>query len=200
MTDPPLSPHDVVCAYAAGAFPMADARGGRLRWYSPDPRALLPLDERFHVRRSLRKRVRQTPFRLTVDRAFAEVIHACAQPRRGDADTWISPEIERVYTELHRVGLAHSIEAWTPEGATLVGGVYGVSLGGGFFAESMFSRRPYASQLCLVELVERLRRRGFVLLDVQFRNAHLEQFGVIELPRDEYLARLRAAIEMDVVW
>jgi len=194
-----LSPELVIRAYAAGAFPMARQReGGGIDWLSPDPRALLPLDERFKVRRSLAKRVKQRPFRITRDSAFDRVIRACAEPRPGAAETWISRQIIAVYGELHEMGLAHSVEAF--EGDELVGGLYGVALGGAYFGESMFSRRPDASQVCLVHLVEHLRSRGYRLLDVQFTNPHLEQFGVYEVPRDQYLRQLRAALESGVTW
>jgi len=173
---------------------MAAARGSdAVHWYSPDPRAILPLDDGFKVRRSLARRVRQAPFRITRDQAFADVIAACAEPRPDADDTWINPDIQRVFTQLHHAGLAHSVEAWQDD--RLIGGLYGVALGAAFFGESMFSHRPDASQLCLVHLVEHLRDRGFTLLDVQFTNPHLEQFGVLEIPREQYLARLDAALE-----
>jgi len=195
-----LSPERVIRAYCAGAFPMARQRDGRggIDWFSPDPRALLPLDERFKERRSLARRVRQQPFRITRDAAFDRVIRACAEPRADEGDTWISPPIIAVYRELHAMGLAHSVEAF--EGDELVGGLYGVALGGAFFGESMFSRRSDASQLCLVHLVEHLRSRRYRLLDVQFTNPHLAQFGVYEVPREQYLRQLRAALEAGVTW
>ncbi len=190
----------VVRAYCAGYFPMARQRDGRggIDWYSPDPRALLPLDERFKVRRSLAKRVKQRPYRITRDTAFAQVIRACAQPRPGAAETWISDQIITVYEDLHHAGLAHSVEAY--DGDELVGGLYGVALGAAYFGESMFSRRPDASQLCLVHLVEHLRARGYHLLDVQFVNPHLAQFGVVETPRVRYLERLAEALGAGVSW
>ncbi|MEM0915540.1 MAG: leucyl/phenylalanyl-tRNA--protein transferase [Planctomycetota bacterium] len=188
-----ISPAMVLSAYRAGAFPMADDRHGRIGWFSPDPRALLPLDDRFRVRRSLAKRVRNAGYRVTFDHCFADVIHACAiGPRPDDGGTWISRDIEAVYVELHHAGYAHSVEAWL--GDQLVGGLYGVAIGGAFFGESMFSRRPDASQVCLVRLVEHLRGCGFALLDTQFVNPHLEQFGVVEMPRDAYLAQLNDAL------
>ena len=158
------------------------ARSGRGRtvdWYSPDPRAVLPLDG-FHVRRSLAKALRRRPFELRWGTAFDAVVAACAEPRGDGSGTWINPAIADVFSELHRQSLTHSVEAWADD--ELVGGLYGLSLGGAFFAESMFSRRPYASQACLVALVERMRAAGHTLLDVQFTNPHLEQFGVVELP------------------
>ncbi|MEO0588806.1 MAG: leucyl/phenylalanyl-tRNA--protein transferase [Planctomycetota bacterium] len=193
-----ISPAMVLSAYRAGAFPMADDRRGRLGWFSPDPRAVLPLDDRFRVRRSLAKRVRNAGFRLTVDRAFADVIHACAAPRPQQPGTWISHDIEDAYVELHRLGFGHSVEAW--RGSRLVGGLYGITLGSAFFGESMFSRETDASKVCLVHLVARLRDRGFTLLDTQFVNDHLRQFGVVELNRSDYLTQLAEAIDQPDRW
>ena len=207
-----LTPEMVVRAYCAGAFPMADSREGSIRWYSPDPRAVIPLEEDgFKVPRSLRQRVRSGCYKVTMDRAFEEVIRACAHPRAADADTWINPRIAEVYSELHNAGLAHSVEAWAPgsdpmgsgqpyEKEILVGGLYGVSLGGAFFGESMFHRATDASKVCLVALVEHLRAKGFGLLDVQFVNPHLEQFGVKEIPHEAYMARLQEALESGAMW
>jgi leucyl/phenylalanyl-tRNA--protein transferase len=185
-------------------FPMAASRRGRIHWFCPDPRAILPLDG-FHLPRSLAKVVRGGRFAVTRDRAFEQVIAACSQPRANQPETWINPRIVEVYTQLHRAGLAHSVEAWSrdDEGGepTLVGGLYGVSLGAAFFGESMFSRRTDASKVCLVHLVEHLRTQGFTLLDVQFQTDHLARFGVTEIPRDDYLARLEQALERgNVVW
>lgn len=188
--------------YCAGAFPMADGRTGDVHWYRPDPRAILPLDGSLHVPRSLAKRVRAGRFRITRDQSFERVIRACAEPRPKHPDTWINDDIIGVYVRLHRLGFAHSVEAWdahSPD-AALVGGLYGVALGGAFFGESMFSRATDASKVCLVHLVEHLRARGFTLLDTQFTNEHLVQFGVQEIPGDEYLRRLEAALSMDVTW
>lgn len=225
--DPPetLTPELVVRAYCVGAFPMSDARDGEVRWYSPDPRALLPLDEEgFKVSRSLRRRVNSGCYRVTMDRAFERVIRACAEPRPSEAQTWINDAIIDVYCQLHDAGLAHSVEAWSPApgvpapgvpasgvpasgapgGASgedeLVGGLYGVALGGAFFGESMFHRATDASKVCLVKLVEHLRDNGFSLLDVQFVNPHLDQFGVYEVSRDAYLQRLERALTAGVRW
>jgi leucyl/phenylalanyl-tRNA--protein transferase len=197
-----LTPELVVRAYCVGAFPMADARGGVVRWYSPDPRALLPLEEgRFKVSRSLRRRVASRCYRVTKDRAFKRVIRVCAEPRPSAIDTWINDEIIDIYCQLHDAGLAHSVEAWAGEHADeLVGGLYGVALGGAFFGESMFHRATDASKVCLVELVEHLRDNGFSLLDVQFVNPHLKQFGVFEVSRDEYLERLASALDSGAKW
>lgn len=199
MREQTLTPELVIRAYSVGAFPMADSRGsGVVHWYRPDPRAVLPLDERFHVPRSLGKRVRSGRFDVTRDRAFGEVIRGCAAPRPGHPETWINGEIVRVYEELHGLGVAHSVEAWRD--GELAGGLYGVALGGAFFGESMFSRQTDASKVCLVHLVEHLRARGYVLLDVQFVNPHLARFGVEEIPAAAYDRRLRAALAMAVTW
>ncbi|MFI4859356.1 MAG: leucyl/phenylalanyl-tRNA--protein transferase [Phycisphaerales bacterium JB063] len=199
-----LTPQLIVRAYLAGAFPMADSRSGPVQWYSPDPRAVIPITPgdplgSFRVRRSLRKQVRNSPYTLTRDRAFADVIAQCAVPRENDGgETWISPEVAQVFTALHQLGYAHSVEVWH-EGE-LVGGVYGLALGGAFFGESMFSRKPYASQLSLVYLVEHLRSRGYRLFDVQFVNPHLKQFGVVEIRRASYMRRLEEAAALPVTW
>ena len=195
--DETITPQMLLGAYCQGFFPMADGRRGELGWYSPDPRALQPFLEddplgAFHVRRSLAKFLRGDPPEITTDRCFADVIEACAVPRSEDDETWISPLIEQLFTELHHMGFAHSIEAW--RGKELVGGLYGLAIGGAFFAESMYSREPYASQACYAWLVDHLRERGYTLLDVQFVNPHLEQFGVVELPRDRYLEMLGQAL------
>lgn len=197
-----LTPELLVRAYCMGAFPMADGRGGRIGWYSPDPRAVIPLEVGgFKVTRSLRRRVAKGEYRITKDAAFDEVIRACAEPRADDAGTWINDAIIDTYAKLHQAGLAHSVEAWTHDDRPeLVGGLYGVSLGGAFFGESMFYRATDASKVCLVALVEHLRAAGFSLLDVQFVNPHLEQFGVIEIPREQYIQQLEHALHMNVRW
>lgn len=199
-----ITPQLLLSAYCQGVFPMADGRDGEIGWYAPDPRAVQPFAEgdplgTFKVRRSLTKRVRNGGFKLTTDRCFADVIRACATVPRDDAlGTWISPEIERLYNDLHRHGFAHSVEAW--HGGELVGGLYGVAIGAAFFGESMFSRQPDASQVAYVHLIEHLRERGYQLLDVQFVNPHLEQFGVVEVPRDDYLQSLERALQTDIQW
>jgi leucyl/phenylalanyl-tRNA--protein transferase len=184
-----LTPDLLVRAYASGIFPMADDRDGRIRWYAPDPRAVIPLDA-FHIPRSLRQTVRKGVFEVTVNADFPAVIRACAERE----ETWISAEIERAYTDLHRLGLAHSVETW--RAGRLTGGLYGVALGGAFFGESMFSRETDASKVALVALVERLRARGFVLLDTQFLTSHLARFGAVEIPRAEYERWLAAALRL----
>ncbi len=172
---------------------MADDDGS-IYWYDPDPRAIIPLDDRFHVPRSLARQVRKGDFEVRVDTAFRTVMEACAEPGSGREHTWISPELIDVYCELHALGFAHSVETWR-EGE-LVGGLYGVTLAGLFAGESMFSRATNASKVALVHLVERLRRGGFVLLDTQFVTDHLRTFGAYEIPRRQYKARLERALRV----
>ena len=191
-----LSPDLLVAAYQAGVFPMAD-RDGEIGWYAPDPRAVLPLDA-FHVPKTLAKTVRQGRFEVVADRDFEAVMRACAAPAPGREDTWISDEIVSAYTDLHRLGVAHSIECWR-EGR-FAGGLYGVALGGAFFGESMVSRERDASKVALVHLVERLRAGGFVLLDTQMTTPHLERFGVVEIPRAAYERRLADALATEADW
>ena len=185
-----LSPHLLLNAYSQGIFPMADADGA-IYWYDPDPRAIIPL-ENFHVPRSLARTIKQGKFEIRVDSAFRTVMEACAEQTPGREVTWISAKIIEAYCELHALGFAHSVETWI-EGK-LVGGLYGVALGGLFAGESMFSRVRDSSKVAMVYLVERLRRRGFVLLDTQFMTDHLRRFGTIEIPREEYQSRLAHAL------
>jgi len=201
---PELRPRTLLTAYASGAFPMPDPdEPSRILWFSPERRGLLPLDERFHVPRRLRRTIRQGRFRCTVDRAFREVMIACADRPEG---TWITPDFVAAYTRLHELGLAHSVEAWAggsgqdaPGGGwELAGGVYGVAIGGAFFAESMFHCRRDAGKVALVQLVEHLRARGFVLCDVQWLTPHLARFGAWEVSRAEYAALLTEALAADV--
>lgn len=184
-----LTPELILTAYVQGIYPMAD-ENGEIGWYSPSRRAIFPLDE-FRVPRSLAKALRREPFEIRIDTAFEEVIRGCADRE----PTWISEEIIRAYTELHRLGFAHSVEAWR-EGA-LVGGLYGVAIRGAFMGESMFSRVSNASGACLVALVERLRARGYLLLDSQTPTRHLLRFGQRLIPRSEYLRRLHQALEVE---
>ena len=177
-------------AYRQGIFPMADIRQGVVTWHRPRRRAILPLDS-FHVSRSLGRTLRRGGFTVTFNRDFRGVMEACAERK----PTWISDEFLTVYAELHRSGKAHSVEIWV-EGA-LAGGVYGVGMGGAFFAESKFHRVTDMSKVALAKLVERLRDRGFALLEVQYRTEHLAQFGVVEIPHKEYMARLRDALELE---
>ncbi len=187
---PPLTTKLLVEAYSNSYFPMADSRNGPIWWYSPDPRAVIPLDG-FRISRSLRQRVRKGTYQISIDTAFEDVIKACAERE----ETWISDEIIGAYVALHRDGYAHSVESW--DEGTLAGGLYGVSIRGAFFGESMFSRRTDASKVALVALVEHLRKRGFVLLDSQFINDHIRQFGTREIPRAEYLRHLRMALKAE---
>ena len=189
-----FDPAVVVAAYRTGFFPMAESRTGPISWHSPDPRAIIPLND-FNIPRSLRREMRQSACTVTVDRAFDHVIGECAEGRYPD-ETWISDDIIRVYTELYRQGVAHSVETWR-EG-TLVGGLYGISLGGAFFGESMFSRMQNGSKFALVTLVGRLKTRGFRLLDTQIMNEHIRQFGAVDIPREKYLALLSEALSLPV--
>ena len=182
-------------AYASGWFPMAVAPGD-IRWYSPDPRGVIPLDT-FHVPSRLARSLRKHPFDIRVNTRFADVIQACAE-RTDDEGNWIDREIVDSYCTLHTKGFAHSVEVWQDE--RLVGGLYGVALGGAFFGESMFHRVTDASKAALVALVERLRARGFVLLDTQWVTEHLLQFGAVEITRRRYLRRLDEALAVDVTF
>lgn len=187
-----ITPELVLRAYRAGLFPMAERRDGdRLYWLDPELRGILPLD-RFHLPRRLARTVLGGVFEVRCDTAFAEVIKGCAAPVPDRPETWINLEIERLFNALHGMGYAHSVECWH-EGR-LVGGLYGVALGGAFFGESMFSVVRDASKVALVHLVARLRLGGFRLLDTQFVTDHLARFGAIEIPRGEYRRLLAAAL------
>lgn len=188
-----LSAPMLLRAYAAGIFPMAESAESReLHWFDPERRGILPLDA-FHVPRSLRKALRRSPFELRFDSAFRAVIEGCAESTEDRPKTWINDDIIRLYGELFDAGFAHSVECWRD--GRLVGGLYGVSIGGAYFGESMFSRETGASKVALVHLVARLRAAGFALLDTQFVTGHLCRFGAIEIPRNEYRRRLAAAME-----
>jgi len=186
-----ITPQILLNAYTQGIFPMADARSGKISWYDPNPRAILPLDG-FHVPRSLLKVIKKNPFEMRYDTTFRQVMLACAEPAPDRERTWINDEIVRLYCELHQHGFAHSVESW--QDGQLVGGLYGVTVGGLFAGESMFSRVTDSSKVALYYLVERLRNHGFTLLDVQFTTNHLKRFGVIDIPRNEYKARVTKAI------
>ena len=188
--DRELSEDLVLEAYRQGFFPMAEHRHGPILWYSPDPRAIIPL-ESFHIPRSLRRIVREEAYSIRYDTSFEPVMRACAERE----DTWISEEIIRVYVRLFEQGHGHSVETWKED--SLVGGLYGVTLGGAFFGESMFSRAANASKIALVALVQKLRTEGFTLLDTQFMTPHLSQFGAREIPREEYLNLLEHALEQN---
>ena len=194
-----VTPDLVLRAYAAGVFPMAESRGSdRMYWLDPALRGVLPLDAGFHLPRRLRRTALSDRFSVTVDRDFAGAIRGCAEPAPGRADTWINQEIEWLFIELHRRGHAHSVETWAA--GRLVGGLYGVVLGGVFFGESMVSRVADASKVALVHLVARLRLGGFTLCDTQFLTAHLARFGAVEIPKAEYKQRLAAALEVPARW
>ena len=195
MIDPEL----LVQGYRLGVFPMA-MENGAIEWFSPDPRAILPLED-FHVPHALRGLLRKKIFETKIDTAFSDVIEACAVRE----DTWINREIIESYIRLHEVGYAHSVEAWTNAKSAsrtdssrgeLAGGLYGVAIGGVFFGESMFHRVTDASKIALVALVEYLRVRKFALLDTQWLTPHLQQFGGIEISRNHYLHLLRRAVEL----
>jgi len=186
---PELTPEILICGYQMGLFPMAD-EDGEIGWYSPDPRCVFEF-ERFHVPHGLKPVLRRGLFEVRINTAFDEVIQACADRAEG---TWISPEIIRVYNELHRLGFAHTVETWRD--GQLAGGLYGVAIGGAFFGESMFHRVSDASKVALVALMRRLESRGFVLVDTQWATPHLQRFGAVEIPRAEYLRRLDAALKL----
>jgi leucyl/phenylalanyl-tRNA--protein transferase len=186
-----LTPEGVELAYRHGIFPMADERSGEVLWFRPDPRAIIPLDG-FHVSRSLARTIKRATFDVRVDTDFEGVMRGCADRPEG---TWISERFVEVYGALHRAGKAHSVEAWR-EGR-LVGGVYGLALGGAFMAESMFHRETDASKVALAALVLRLRERGFILLDVQYVTPHLESLGAVEVTRGDYERRLAEALPID---
>lgn len=189
-TEAPLRPEMLLQAYAAGIFPMAESREDPdVFWVDPRARGVLPLNG-FHVSRSLARTIRRTSFRISFDSAFAEVIDGCA----NRPETWINPLIRQLSLSLHNLGSAHSVEVW--EAGELVGGVYGVTLGGAYFGESMFSTRTDASKVALAYLVDRLREAEFVLFDTQFLTPHLASLGGIEIPRAEYRRRLAAALQV----
>lgn len=199
-----LTPSLLLWAYAQGIFPMAHPSTGRIEWYSPDPRALIPLDDRFHVPKNLARVLRKGIFEIRLDTDFRAVMRACAAPRRDqdEEETWISDELIDVYATLADLGHTRTVEAWRD--GVMVGGLYGVQLGGAFFGESMFIRPEAggtdASKACLVHLVRILRRGGFTLLDTQFWTPHLARFGCFEVSRREYLRRLADAIERNGRW
>lgn len=187
-----LTPELLLRAYAAGLFPMAERREDEaLFWVDPEERGVIPLGS-FHVPKRLARTVKSDRYKVTINTAFAETIRACAARAKGREQSWINEEIVALYTALHERGHAHSVEC--RRDGKLVGGLYGVNLGGAFFGESMFSRERDASKVALVHLVARLIRGGFTLLDTQFLTGHLAQFGAVAIPRDEYLTRLNAAI------
>ncbi len=189
-----LDPKFLISAYAQGVFPMAHP-DGEIYIYDPDPRAIIPLDDRFHVPRSLRRAMRKNPYEIRVDSDFRGVMLACAATAPDRPTTWINDDILESYVKLHEMGLAHSVECWQDE--KLVGGLYGVAIRGLFAGESMFSRATDASKIALVHLVERLRKGGFTLLDTQFKTEHLARFGAYEISRAEYQQRLAEALKIE---
>lgn len=189
---PDITPDLLLRAYSIGLFPMADsADDPELFWVEPELRGIIPLDD-FHISKSLAKTIKRAPFDIRYDTAFEDVMKGCAAPAPDRPTTWINAKILSLYATLHKMGHAHSVEAWN--GDDLVGGLYGVSLGSAFFGESMFSRRTDASKICLVHLVERLRKRGFKLLDTQFTTEHLKSFGAVDVPKARYEKMLARAI------
>src|SRR5271169_4234169 len=190
-----ITPEVLLKAYACGIFPMAEsADDPALYWIEPERRGVIPLD-RFHVPSRLARTVRSGRFSVLVDRDFDGVIAGCSEPMPGRSRTWINARIRALYRKLYDRGDCHTVEVY--EGGKLVGGLYGVSLGGAFFGESMFHRATDASKVALVALVERLRARGFVLLDTQWTTPHLQQFGTCEIPRHEYLWQLEHALKLE---
>ena len=191
-----LTPQIVLDAYSKGLFPMAENRRDKqLFWIDPEVRGILPLDN-FHIPRSLKKKIRNNPFEVRFDQNFAAVIRACAQQKPKRRETWINDEIIELYTKLFCMRHAHSVECWREE--KLVGGLYGISIGGAFFGESMFSSERDSSKIALVHLVDRLNLAGFTLLDTQFITDHLKQFGATEVSRVEYHKLLRSALNLNV--
>lgn len=183
-----ITPELLIQAYAAGVFPMSHgAAEDEVFWVDPEHRGIIPLDA-FHISRSLARELRKDWFTIRIDTAFAEVVRHCADR----PETWINDEIFALYVALHQMGLAHSLEVW--DGGALVGGVYGVALGGAFFGESMFSRRTNASKIALAALVDRLRQGGFTLFDTQFLTPHLASLGALEIPRSAYQEKLADAL------
>lgn len=195
--DRSITPELLLRAYSIGMFPMSEsADDPELFWVEPDIRGIIPLDG-FHVSKSLQKAIRKAPFDIRFDTAFDRVVEKCAEAAEDRPSTWINQQIKDLYGALHRLGHAHSVEAW--DGDELVGGLYGVTLGSAYFGESMFSRRTNASKICLVHLVERLRERGFTLLDTQFTTDHLVTFGAIDIPKAEYGVLLDRAMESETL-
>jgi leucyl/phenylalanyl-tRNA--protein transferase len=195
--DRSITPELLLRAYSIGMFPMSEsADDPELFWVEPDIRGIIPLDG-FHVSKSLQKAIRKAPFDIRFDTAFDQVVEKCAEAAEDRPSTWINQQIKDLYGALHRLGHAHSVEAF--EGDELVGGLYGVTLGSAYFGESMFSRRTNASKICLVYLVERLKERGFTLLDTQFTTEHLKTFGAVDIPKAEYGVLLDKAMESETL-
>ncbi len=183
-----LSPQRLLAAYRVGVFPWYNDDRGPILWWSPDPRAVL-FPSSIKISRSLRKRIARGDLEVTLDRAFADVVIGCSLPREGQGGTWITPAIRAAYGELHALGYAHSVETW--RSGTLVGGLYGISIGRMFFGESMFTRETDASKVALARLAAQLHCWEFELIDCQMMNPHLASLGAMEMPRREFIARLR---------
>ncbi|NBX26450.1 MAG: leucyl/phenylalanyl-tRNA--protein transferase [Planctomycetes bacterium] len=196
-----LSPAGLLAAYAHGAFPMADGRSGLVRLFTCDPRCVIPLDG-FRLPAATLRAIRRSDFVIRTDTDFERCMRHCADRPRGDSGSWISEALVQAYVRLHREGHAHSVEAW--RGTEMVGGLYGVSLGGAFFGESMFVRPDAggtnSSKACLAWLVSHLRARGFTLLDSQYANDHILSLGAQEIPVEEYLERLEAALQVQATF
>lgn len=186
-----LSPQRIVQAYRQGIFPWY-SEDQPLLWWSPDPRMVL-FPDKLRINRSLKKEMRRKRFRITVDHAFADVIEACAQPRDDDLGSWLLPEMIAAYRQLHELGIAHSVEAW--QEGKLVGGLYGNALGGVFFGESMFTRVANASKVAFAALVGALQQQGYGIIDCQVFTAHLQSLGAELIPREDFLAYLRPAVD-----
>jgi leucyl/phenylalanyl-tRNA--protein transferase len=186
-----FTPEGIELAYRYGIFPMANSVTGDIYWCRPEPRAIIPMDG-FHISRSLAKVIRQNRFEITFDTDFEGVMRCCADRKEG---TWISEDFIQVYGDMHRLGKAHSVEAW--KDGKLVGGTYGVSLGAAFMAESMFHYETNASKVALAALVSRLNARGYELLDVQYLTPHLKSLGAVEIPHQSYMRRLNAALKKE---
>lgn len=193
-----ITPQLIVRAYCSGIFPMSeDASDDDIFWVSPELRGIIPLDG-FRLSTSLRKAMRKSGFQIKVDTDFNAIIEACATVGSERETTWINGTIRAVYGELFTLGIAHTVEVW--EGSELVGGLYGLAIGGAFFGESMFHRKTNASKIAMAHLVERLKAGGFVLLDTQFLTPHLASLGGIEIPREDYEERLADALEVIGDW
>jgi leucyl/phenylalanyl-tRNA---protein transferase len=190
-----ITPQVLLQAYAAGVFPMAEsASDPALYWVEPEERGIIPLDG-FHISRSLRKRVKQQTYEIRIDAAFNQVIAECAAKSESRKETWINKRIISLYSQLHKMGCAHSVESWLD--GELVGGLYGIRIGAAFFGESMFSRATDSSKVALVHLIARLKYGGFTLLDAQFVNPHLLQFGSLAIKKVDYHKLLETALEKD---
>lgn len=188
-----LRPERIVTAYRRGIFPWFNDDEPIL-WWSPDPRCVL-IPSELHISRSLRKTLRRSDYRVSFDTAFEQVITACASPRSYSQGTWISPAMQHAYTELFHLGYAHSVEVWVDD--QLVGGLYGLAMGGIFFGESMFSRRTDASKIAFAHLVEHLKNRGYALIDCQVYNDHLASLGAREIPREEFIGQLNSLLALN---